>query len=54
MKASSMAAMIAGAMVGASAATAAGMVTRQNARKLKKLVNRAGRKLADGLNGLMG
>jgi|GEM_PF-3117451 len=54
MKVGSMAALMVGAMVGASAATAFGMVNRQTQRKLKKLVHNTGRKMADGLNGLMG
>ena len=54
MKASTMAAMMVGAMVGASAATAAGMAGRQNARKLKKLMCRAGRKMTGSLGGFMG
>ena len=54
MKASSVAAVMVGAIAGASAATAFGMVNRQTQRKLKKLVSHAGCKLADGLNSLMG
>ncbi len=54
MKIGSMAAAIAGAVVGASAATAFGMASRHTQRKLKKLARDAGRKMADGLNGLMG
>ena len=53
MKVSSVAAIMVGAMVGASAATAFGMVNHQTQRKLKKMVRGAGRKMANGLNGLM-
>ncbi|MBO4299578.1 MAG: hypothetical protein J5602_11310 [Clostridia bacterium] len=54
MKVSSMAAVMVGAIAGASAATAFGMASRHTQRKLKKLARDAGRKMADGLNGLMG
>ncbi len=54
MKVSSMAAVMVGAMVGASAATAFGMASHSTQRKLKKLARDAGRKMADGLTGLMG
>ena len=54
MKVSSMAAVMVGAMVGASAATVFGMASHSTQRKLKKLARDAGRKMADGLTGLMG
>ena len=54
MKASSVAAAMVGAIAGASAATAFGLVNRQTQRKLKKLANHAAHWLADGLSGLMG
>ncbi len=54
MKASSMAAVVMGAVIGASAATAFSMANRQTQRRLKKAAAIAGRKMADGLSGLFG
>ena len=53
MKVSSMAAVMVGAMVGASAATAFGMASHSTQRKLKKLARDAGRKMADRVQVMM-
>ncbi len=54
MKVSSMAAMMAGAMMGAGAAAAVGMAGARTRRRMKKLACAAGRKMAGGLYGLFG
>ena len=53
MKISSVAAAMAGVMVGVGAAAAFGMLDRQNQKKLKKIADDAGRKVAEGLNHIM-